>query len=67
MQHLAGDKSMTLGTVKSTPSSLNNTPMAQNEDIYIDDGNGRQGFKAELEQLLKVSFLILQPPSLIVL
>ena len=39
-QHLAGDKSATLGAVESTPSSSNNTPAAQNEDIYMGDGNG---------------------------
>ena len=55
-QHLAGDKSATLGAVESTPSSSNITLTAQNEDIYTGHGNGGQGLEAALEQLLKVSF-----------
>ena len=61
-QPLAGDKSTTLGVVESTPSSSNNTLVAQNEDIYMGDGDVRQGLEVELEQLLKVSFFILQAP-----
>ena len=55
---------MTLGAVESTPSSLNITLAAQNEDIYTGHGNGGQGLEAELEQLLKASFFILQTPLL---
>ena len=55
-QHLAGDKSATLGAVESTPSSSNITLAAQNEDIYTGHGDGGRGLEAGLEQLLKASF-----------
>jgi len=41
-QHLAGNKSTSLGAVKSTPPSLNNTLAVQNEDISTGNGNGGQ-------------------------
>ena len=63
-QHLAGNKSARLGTVKSIAPSSNNTLVVQNEDISTGDGDGRQGLKAKLEQLLKVAFFILHTPSL---
>jgi len=44
--------------------SPNNTLAVQNEDISMGDGDGGQGLKAELEQLLKVIFFMLHAPSL---
>jgi len=63
-QHVAGDKSTSLGAVELAPSSSNNTLMVQNQDISMGDGDGGQGLKAEFEQLLKVTFFILQAPLL---
>ena len=55
-EHLASNKSASLGTVRSTPSRSNDTPMIQNEDISMGNGNGGQALNIELDQLLKVSF-----------
>jgi len=52
-----GNKSASVGTLKFTPPSSNNTLAVRNEDNSMGDGDGEQGLKAKLEQLLKVAFL----------